>query len=417
MRVNIWIANRFKLTGKGSGSSKAGVAIAVCGVAIAVMIMEFTLCIVLGFKHQIRDKLTGFESQITIGPRYLDNAGTVDDTICITEVWRQLIRQSAPGSHASLALRQPAMLKTPDNFSAIILTAHDSVHNFDFERSMIVDGCWPDYTADSTANDIVISANTASELRLKPGDKVDVTYFIDDNIKARRYRIAGIYRSNISAYDGTVGFASMRALQQVTRLDSCTGSAIDITGLPLDSVQAVSQRISAAILDNYYNGDSPYIYSVDTVLHKGSMYFSWLSLLDTNVVVIFILMLSVAGFTLVSSLFILVLEHIPAIGLLRTLGASRRRVRSIFRNMAMRLALGGMLAGNALGLGLMYLQLRYKFVSLDPEMYYLDHVPVEFSVWGLLLLNIGVAAAIWLILIIPSVAAARTDPARCMRYE
>ncbi len=229
--------------------------------------------------------------------------------------------------------------------------------------------------------------------------------------------MAGIYRSDISDYDGTVAFAGIKGLRRVAGIDSISGTGIDISGLPVDSVPAVSQRLYDILLNDYYNGRSEYIYPVDTVLHKGSMYFNWLSLLDTNVVVIFALMLCVAGFTLVSSLFLIVLERVSTIGILRTLGASRRLIRGIFRRMAMRMALIGMFIGNIFGLGLMWLQQHFGLLQLDPQMYYLRSVPVEFDFTAILLINIGVAAAAWLVLTVPAIAASRVDPAQSVRYE
>lgn len=417
MNVSSWISNHLKLSGGSSRNASVGVVIAVAGVAIALMIMELTLCIVLGFKHQIRDKLTGFESEITIGPHYLDASGATADAISMSPDILDAIGRAAPGASASVVLRQPVMLKTTDDFCALILTARDDNHDFGFERSLITEGKWPDYSQDSCASHIVISATTAQQLQVHAGQKIDATFFINDHIKSRRFTISGIYRSGIDDYDGTVAFGDIGALRRVAGLDSLSGTGIDIGGIAIDSVPDVAERLYDNLLDNYYNGLSNRIYPVDTVLHKGSMYFNWLSLLDTNVVVIFILMLCVAGFTLVSSLFLIVLERVSAIGILRSLGASRRLIRNIFRRMAMRMAIRGMLIGNIIGLGVLWLQELFGIIPLDPGMYYLDKVPVELDPTGLILINAGVLGAAWLILTIPAIAASRIDPATSMRYE
>ena len=86
-------------------------------------------------------------------------------------------------------------------------------------------------------------------------------------------------------------------------------------------------------------------------------------------------------------------------------------------SVSMRLVGYGMIAGNAVGLGLLVVQKYTRIMPLDPEMYYIDHVPVAMNPWMLLLLNIGVALAAWLILVLPSRIAAKVDPAQTMRYE
>ena len=152
-------------------------------------------------------------------------------------------------------------------------------------------------------------------------------------------------------------------------------------------------------------------------MRSGAMYFNWLSLLDTNVTVIFILMLAVAGFTLVSSLFILILERVRTIGILRAAGASKRLIRSIFIDLGFRLVGRGLVIGNLVGLGFLLIQKYFHVVPLDPDMFYLNSVPVEIVPWQIVALNIGIIFASWLILLIPAGAAADTDPAKAIETE
>jgi len=128
-------------------------------------------------------------------------------------------------------------------------------------------------------------------------------------------------------------------------------------------------------------------------------------------------MLCVAGFTLVSSLFILILERVSMIGVLRSLGATKGIVRRIFIDLGLRIVGLGMVIGNILGIGLLLVQKHTGAIPLDPEMYYLASVPVEIKPWAMVALNIGVAAAAWLILILPARLASGIDPANTASYE
>ena len=168
---------------------------------------------------------------------------------------------------------------------------------------------------------------------------------------------------------------------------------------------------------NPQDGQPDLYYPVTTILQTGAIYFNWLSLLDTNVVVIFILMLCVALFTLVSSLYLIVLDRIPTIGILKSIGASRGWLSYLFVNMGMKLALLGLVAGNVIGLGLCMLQLHTGLMKLDAEMYYLSQVPVKLEFWPMLLLNVAMLLISWLILFVPSRSAAKIDATESMRYE
>jgi lipoprotein-releasing system permease protein len=128
-------------------------------------------------------------------------------------------------------------------------------------------------------------------------------------------------------------------------------------------------------------------------------------------------MCAVAGITLISSLFILILNSISTIGILRSLGATKRSVRHIFLIVAMRLVGLGMIFGNVFALALIWLQKTYHFMPLNAEMYYLSHVPVQINLLGIVLINLGVAFFAWLILVLPARFASSINPAQTMRYE
>ena len=229
--------------------------------------------------------------------------------------------------------------------------------------------------------------------------------------------MAALYRSNFGEYDRTVAYASLAGLQSVCGTDSISGSRIDIRGLAPEKISKAGAALQQALVDAVGTGELDEYYPVETIAESGAIYFSWLSLLDTNVAVIFVLMLCVAGFTLVSSLFILILERVSMIGVLRSLGATKGIVRRIFIDLGLRIVGLGMVIGNILGIGLLLVQKHTGAIPLDPEMYYLASVPVEIRPWAIVALNIGVAAAAWLILILPARLASGIDPAKTASYE
>lgn len=408
MNISFWISRRLRL--RGNGSSTAGVVIAIAGVALALIIMEFTLAIVVGFKDGIRNRLMGFDAQISVYP---PDGKILEATPSLIEA----IEGSLPRADLRLVMRQPTLLKTDSDFEGLIFIAQSPDADFSFEKGNIVEGEWPDYAADSCENKIVISVPTAKALDLNVGDKVYSTFFIDGSVKMRRHTVAGIFQSNFGEYDKTVAYASLKSLQRVAGIDSIAGNRIDIRGLALDDIAPAAERLQAALVDDAVAGKLDQYYPVDTVLRTGMLYFNWLSLLDTNVTVIFILMICVAGLTLVSSLFILILERVAMIGVLRSMGASKPFVRSIFIDMAMRIVGLGMVIGNVTGISLLLVQKYTHAVPLDPDMYYLNSVPVEIQPWAFVALNAGVVVVAWLILVLPARLASSIDPAKTINYE
>ncbi|MCM1066917.1 MAG: ABC transporter permease [Muribaculaceae bacterium] len=414
MNLAHFISGRLRSAG---GANPAAVLIAVAGVALSLMVMEFTLAIVIGFKDGIRAKLSGFDAQVSVLAPAVAGGSSAPEFVDMSPALQAAVGSALPPeAETRLSMRRPGMIKTDTDFQGIVFIGQSPDADFSFEKSNIVAGRWPDYSADSCENHIVISEPLASTLGLGLGDKVYSTFIVDGVVKVRRHTIAGLFRSNFGEYDRTVAYASLAGLQKVFGADSLSADRLDIRGIADDDIDAVASNLHQALMAEAASGALPY-YPVDDIKHSGALYFNWLALLDTNVTVIFILMLAVAGFTLVSSLFILILEQVPMIGVLRTLGASRRLVGNIFIDLGLRLTGMGMLIGNTLGIGLLLTQQCTNAIPLDPEMYYLSAVPVHIVPWAFVVLNIGVAAVSFLILIIPARMAARTDPAKAMASE
>ena len=205
-------------------------------------------------------------------------------------------------------------------------------------------------------------------------------------------------------------------MQKIARTDSC-GSCIELRNINYDSIYIYSERLQQKLVDAVHSGVINRYYSVNNIRNSAALYFNWLDLLDTNVIVILILMACVSAITLISCLFIIILERIKMIGLLKALGATNSQIRHIFIYIAERLVLKGILIGNVIALSLILIQANYHIIPLDPNAYYLSYVPIEINWWQLLVLNICVVLVSILILIIPSHLASKINPVQTMRYE
>lgn len=401
----------------GDRANTIGNVIAVVGVALAIVIMAATLSITAGFKQQITQRLLGFEPQVTVLPAYDYDTGISDDMLSPSPQLNQAIADAVPEASVALRFTQPAILKTDNDYAGVYLQAYDENHNFAFEKENVTDGAFPDFADPEKANSLVISEDLARSLQLGVGDKVYAYFFVDNAIKARRLAIDAIYSTGFSDYDQVTAFAPLATLQKVANADSASATQLALSLPPESDIEQTAYDLQMRLLHLYQAGDIPQLYPVDNVKHTGAAFFNWLVLLDTNVVVIFILMACVAGFTLISSMFILVLDRIPTIGLLRALGATKMQIRGIFATLAMKTVVLGMAIGNVVALALLWAQHHYHILKLDPQMYYLPHVPVCINPLWLVILNIAVALVSWALLFIPSRVAASISPARSIRYE
>lgn len=421
MSLSSFIGSRLSFK-QDSRSPSAGVVIAVTGIAISFTIMLLAISVVNGFRDEIVNKFSGFHPQITILPPLPQNNEvsnikpiTLDDTL------RNRIKAAIPEAEIQLTISQPSMFKTDSTFQGIVIQGVAPGKSWDFIKSNLETGTVPS-AENSAAESVVISRMTADALHVKTGDKV-LTHFFDGNsLRSRKLLITGIYNSHFKDFDNNLAFSPVKMLQGVYEIDSITASSISLNGMELQQVPAKAEYLYQSLLaesmrDLEDNGDSAGVYRVDNIYSQCAQYISWLNLLDTNVIVIIILMAFVSAFTLISSLFIIILERVNMIGLFKAIGATNRQIRGIFIFMAQRLVVRGLLIGNLLSIGVILLQQHFHFLPLNPDAYYLNFVPMQLSPLPIIILNIAVIIIAYLILILPSQLISKISITKSIRYE
>ena len=309
-------------------------------------------------------------------------------------------------------LRQPAVIKTPDDFSGVVLRAYGEGHDYSFECSNILEGSLPEQNTD-----LMISALTSRRLGLSMGDKVDVCFFIDGALKLRRLSVCGIYSSNFGDYDRLTAYVTYPMLQRLRRLSDNIADEIEIRNVPFDQVSDASALVQKNLTEKYDVGELQGGVTVTTLYDTGAVYFNWLGLLDANVVVILIIMSLVSGFTLISCVFILILQRVRMIGVLKSLGATDGQIRRVFILLGIRVVGIGLLIGDVAGVTLVLLQNRFHAVPLNPEAYFLTYVPVVLRWQKLLLVNCGALLLAALLLLVPAQLVSRISPAKTMHFE
>jgi lipoprotein-releasing system permease protein len=311
-----------------------------------------------------------------------------------------------------------------------VLKGVDANYNWDFFKEYLKEGELPvmsqsagdglgDNSVDGTevempSNEVLISSKQADALKLKVGDKF-ICYFIQDQVRLRQFTISGIYSTGLTDFDKLFVVADIQHIRMLNNWDNKTATSIEIFVKDLNILEDTSYNIFLTTANNFTGNYNPYytrhIYELQPQI------FGWLDLLDLNMVIILILMFSVATFTMISGLLILILEKTTLIGTLKVLGANNWTIRKIFLYQASFLIGKAMLWGNIIGLGMYFIQKYLKVVKLDPEIYFVDYAPVELIPWQAIALNIGVGVAILCILVIPSYLIAKISPAKSIKFE
>lgn len=417
MNYEVFIAQRLKLGG-GVGRGSLSLNIALAGITLAIVVMILSITVMMGFRNEISNKIYCLDPHIKVSNAVLG----IDDkyaTISALDAFQAIENDSVyKGKILSMTLiaDKPAILKTDEDFKGIQYRGVDNDFDWSYLRSHLVGGRTPQIGDSAGINEIVISRIIAQQLRLKVGDKV-LTYFIDDKVKVRNSRVVGIFNTDLDAFDKSLILGDIRLIQQVNGWDKFTGNFIGIYLKDVSNVKNDAYQLYSLLAADTYNRQTSTLFNVTQTHDYNLAFFSWLNMLDTNVVIILVLMLIVTAFTLVSALLMIVLERIRMVGLLKALGATDGSIRRIFIFLTGKLILQAIVLGNIIGLGLALIQKYLHLVKLDPEAYYMPFVPIHIDWMAILMLNIGILVISYLTLIGPSYIISSIKPSSSMRFE
>ena len=393
--------------------AKPAIRIATIGMALGLVIMIISLCVVMGFKREVRSKVIGFGSHIQIS-NFRSSQSYETLPIAAGDSLLSALEQIEGVSHAQRYATKPGMIKTEDNFQGMVLKGVGQEYDLTFLRNHLIEGEIPAFTDSIASNQILISSALSKKLHVKLGDAL-YTYYIQENIRARKLKIAGIYETNFSDYDNLFVIGDIYTVTRLNKWEKDQASGIEVQITNYDDLENMAYQVSShtdAFVDRYGN-----TYYTQTIEDLNPQLFAWLGVLDLNVWVILILMLGVAGFSMISGLLIIILERTNMIGILKALGDTNRSIRTIFLYFSAFIIGKGMLWGNLIGLALCYIQYQWHVVKLDPVNYYIDSVPIYFNGCIWLILNLSTLLVSILILIGPSYLISRIHPAKSIRFE
>lgn len=422
MALPFYIARHLYAGGNPSHkASRPAIRIAMLGIAIGMATMIVSISVVLGFKHTIRDKITGFGSHIVVS-NYM-TLQTTDQThpVNANDSLVKKIKGIQGVKHVQRYSQKQGVLKTDDDFLGVMFKGVGEDYDTTFLAENLIAGKMPKFSAEKSARQLLVSKSMADKLRLSVGGKVFAYFIGDEDVRVRPFTVAGIYQTNLAKYDDIMCFADLYTVSKLNGWESLPQEGkYEVTGLEVsttdfDSIDFVEDRFIDKVNKTFDSDAHPL--TTATIQEMSPQIFSWLDLLDLNVWIILALMVCVSGFTMISGLLIIILERSAMIGLLKALGARNSLIRRVFRWLALFIVIRGMIVGNILGIGLCLLQQYTGFISLDPTTYYVSEAPVELNIPLILLLNVVTLVITVAALVLPSALVSTIHPSRSMRAE
>ena len=227
-------------------------------------------------------------------------------------------------------------------------------------------------------NSVILSNSLSKKLKVDQNDTVTL-FFPNEPPVFRKLLVIGVYNTGLEEIDDMTVFGSIDLSRKLYKWDNNKVSGLHIF---------VNDGLNDKTLFEEIKNNTSYDEYVEATNSKYIQIFDWLSLLDKNVIIFFIIIVLVACFNMVSIIFILIIEKTNLIGTLKSFGAKRNIIYNIFFNVGIKITVYGMVLGNLLSFIIICLQNNFKLFNLDKENYYIDHVPMDFTIFNVLIINI-----------------------------
>lgn len=414
MRFELYIARKLRLDTGGNRNKRSApiINIAIAGIVLAIVIMILSLTIVGGFKREIVNKIYSLDSHIKISNQAKGNNQI--NPIDIDPVIKCIDTLSFI-SRIYLVVDYPIILKTQQDYNGVTFRGLSENADLSYISNSLETGRIPAFS-DSINTEIALSSMLAKKLKIKIGDKI-LAYTINDKLKVRNLSVVGIYNTDFEDFDKNIVIGNISLIQQINSWKSTEGTYIGIISKDVADVENQTMALYDTLIQYIYKQKVSSNYEITNTYNSNISYFAWLDLLDTNIIIVLILMTLVSAFTLIAGLLIIILERINTIGTLKALGSANHSIRMIFIFLAQKLILKALFIGNIVGLSFSFIQQYFKILKLDASSYYMSYVPIDIDFIEIIILNISIIIISYLTLIIPSYIITNISPSKSIRFE
>ena len=211
----------------------------------------------------------------------------------------------------------------------------------------------------------------------------------------------------MAQYDDVYAYVDLNIARQLFGI----GDKISGYNIKLNNISKIDS------LSNLLQDNLRYPYYVRTIYKIHQNVFTWLELQKEPIPIVLGLIIIVAVFNIIGMLLMIVLEKTSDIGILKSLGATRKLISKIFVLQGVYLAAVGILVGNALALVISMLQKYFNVISLPGEIYFISSVPITFE-WQNYLIVSAIAFCLSILAsFIPSLIASKVRPLSAIRFE
>ncbi|MFY1047661.1 ABC transporter permease [Chryseobacterium sp. GP-SGM7] len=377
-------------------------------VALGIIVSLITVSTGLGSKKAIKERLGDFSGHITVKSTKSNssyNTSVLDkDGLDIKNI-KALPDVASVQQYAMVT----GIMRNKHSFAGIIFKGVDK--DFDSLRfkKFLIAGKTPFFNGEGYNNGVAISEKIAGDLHLKVNDSI-VTVFSKADQKPiyRNFEVVGIYKTDIKMIDDQFVIGDINHVRKIMDMSPDQIGGLDIFFKNINHIDEDFPQVEKFIGYKNY---------AEKATDKYPQINDWIGLFDTNIGIIISIMLLVVIINIIMVLLILIIERTNSIGLLKTLGATNGQIRATFINYTLIIMVPGLLYGNLIGLGLLFIQKCTGIIKLNPDNYYVSVVPVDLNPLLIVSISVGILIISGMALVIPSYLISKISPVKAIKYN
>jgi lipoprotein-releasing system permease protein len=381
------------------------IAVATLTIGLAAAIVSFL--IMEGFQSTVKNRIYSFSSNILITKISTNNSMEEQPFDFKIDMYNHPedfdnVRHVQEYSHKA------GLIKSDEEVLGIVLKGIGKSFDQEAFRENLVEGRFIHFADSGYSREVVVSRVIANKIQVVPGDEITV-HFFQNPPRFRRLTVSGIYETNLSDYfDGKVIIGDLALIQRLNDWPDSVAGGLEVYVKNLDRVDDVYHDLIDQV---------PFYLMIERVSDRFSQVFEWLGLVSRQVKILLGVILFVVCTNMISVILILVMERTQMIGLLKAMGARNGLIRSVFVHQGIQLITKGLLFGNALGLGVCFLQDQFRLVKLNAHDYYMSYVPIEWNWPIVILLNVLMFVVVSFVLLLPTAIVSRINPIKAIKFD
>jgi lipoprotein-releasing system permease protein len=389
---------------EGRGFVRFVMTVGIGGVAVGVAALLIALSIVHGFSLEIKDKIEGLGAHLQVESQ--TDAPLGNSAAMLSDI------RSIEGVVDVRAVAADFVLlrRSATDIDGVVMSGVDRLPPYLAEH--ITQG-QPDI---SDGNSMLVGKTLAQIQGLDLGDRVTVFAFsgahdggtISAKPRVRQFQVSGIFETSLEDFDETFVFTDLGSARQLLELQETMVTRLDVS---------VGDDANRLLIREEIESRFGFPVMVRTIEEVHRSLFAWIQLQESIIPVVIGFIVLVAVFNIGGILLMIVMEKTRSIGVMVSMGATRRSIRRLVLTLSGLIGSVGVLIGSFVALALAVIQKKFAVIPLPADAYYMSTAPIELQLVDFLIVGLSTLTLCLLFAYIPARFAARLDPIRVIRFE